>query len=105
MTADERFVALGEEVPPLVVIPGNLSFAGWRRSGSLIYLSGHGPNRKLMPPQFDYVGRVGSDLTADEGYQAARLCGLSLLVHRLISGRHTAVGDLADFQGASAEHT
>jgi hypothetical protein len=22
------------------------------------------------------------------------------LVHRLISGRHTAVGDLADFQGA-----
>jgi len=24
-----------------------------------------------------------------------------MLVHRLISGRHTAVGDLADFQGAS----
>jgi len=27
------------------------------------------------------------------------------VVHRLISGRHTAVGDLADFQGASDEHT
>ena len=27
------------------------------------------------------------------------------LVHRVISGRHTAVGDLADFQGASDEHT
>ena len=27
------------------------------------------------------------------------------LVHRLISGWHTAVGDLADFQGASDEHT
>ena len=27
------------------------------------------------------------------------------LVHRLISGRHTAVGDLADFQDASDEHT
>ena len=27
------------------------------------------------------------------------------LVHRLISRRHTAVGDLADFQGASDEHT
>jgi hypothetical protein len=26
------------------------------------------------------------------------------LVHRLISRRHTAVGDLADFQGASDEH-
>ena len=29
----------------------------------------------------------------------------ALLVHRLISRRHTAVGDLADFQGASDEHT
>ena len=27
------------------------------------------------------------------------------LVHRLISRRHTAVGDFADFQGASDEHT
>jgi len=27
------------------------------------------------------------------------------LVHRLISGRHTAIGDLADFQDASDEHT
>ena len=27
------------------------------------------------------------------------------LVHRLICGRHTAVGDLADFQGASDEQT
>ena len=27
------------------------------------------------------------------------------LLHRLISGRHTAVGALADFQGASDEHT
>jgi hypothetical protein len=27
------------------------------------------------------------------------------LVHRLISRRHTAVGDFADFQDASDEHT
>src|SRR5271166_708239 len=33
---------------------------------------------------------------------ACEICGL---VHRLISGRHTAVGDLADFQGASDDHT
>jgi hypothetical protein len=30
---------------------------------------------------------------------------LSDVVHRLISRRHTAVGDFADFQGASDEHT
>jgi hypothetical protein len=32
------------------------------------------------------------------------LLGFGKLVHRLISGRHTAVGALADFQGASDEH-
>ena len=32
-------------------------------------------------------------------------CGWTRLVHRLISGRHTAVGDSADFQGASDERT
>ena len=31
--------------------------------------------------------------------------GVLELVHRLISRRHTAVGDFADFQGASDEHT
>ena len=30
---------------------------------------------------------------------------LAELVHRLISGRHTAVGDFADFQDAGDEHT
>jgi hypothetical protein len=33
------------------------------------------------------------------GFNGA-LLGIRELVHRLISGRHTAVGDLADFQGA-----
>lgn len=80
MTADERFLALGKEVPPLAVPPPNLSFRTWRAAGGLVMLSGHGPNGKLMPPQFDFVGRVGQDLSQDEGYQAARLCGLSLLV-------------------------
>ena len=34
----------------------------------------------------------------------AALASNPRLVHRLISGRHTAVGDFADFQGASDEH-
>jgi hypothetical protein len=38
-------------------------------------------------------------------WQFFEWCAAHGLVHRLISGRHTAVGDLADFQGASDEHT
>lgn len=75
----ERFEALGEELPPAVVIPPQFSFRAARQYGNLLFLSGHGPNGKKMPPEFDYQGKVGADLTPQEGYAAARLVGLSLL--------------------------
>ncbi len=46
------------------------------RTGNLVFLAGHGP----ALPEGGYVtGKVGEDLTVDEGYQAARLTGISLL--------------------------
>ncbi len=46
------------------------------RSGNLVFLAGHGP----MQSDGTYVtGKVGRDLTVDEGYEAARLTGLALL--------------------------
>lgn len=78
--ADRRFLALGDEIPPLPTVPPGFSFVMWRRSGSIVWLSGHGPSRRCRPPQFDYVGKVGSDLTPEEGAAAARLAGLNLLV-------------------------
>ncbi|MBT4143484.1 MAG: RidA family protein [Chloroflexi bacterium] len=44
--------------------------------GKLVYLSGKGPNR---PDGSQVTGKVGSDLTVDEAYDAARLCGIQLL--------------------------
>src|SRR5437588_8727006 len=46
------------------------------RVGNLIYLSGHGP---LQPDGTLTKGRVGADLTAEQGYQAARQVGLAIL--------------------------
>lgn len=46
------------------------------RTGNLVFLSGHGPYRSdgtLV------TGKLGRDLTLDEGYEAARLTGISLL--------------------------
>jgi enamine deaminase RidA (YjgF/YER057c/UK114 family) len=80
VTPEHRFEQLGTEIPPLARIPGEYSFVAWRRSGSLVFLSGHGPNRQKLPPEFDYTGKVGSTVTLEQGYQAARLVGLSLLV-------------------------
>lgn len=44
--------------------------------GNMLYVSGHGP---LKPDMKQITGRVGADLTLDEGYQAARQVGLAIL--------------------------
>jgi len=44
--------------------------------GKLLYVSGHGP---LKPDGKLVEGRVGADLTADQGKEAARVVGLAIL--------------------------
>jgi enamine deaminase RidA (YjgF/YER057c/UK114 family) len=44
------------------------------RVGNLLYLSGHGPG-----PQWIGKGKVGKDVTLEQGYQAARSVGLNIL--------------------------
>ena len=74
MNADARFAELNLELPPApkpvgvykpIVIVGNLA-----------YLSGHGPMR---PDTSLIMGKIGGDLTLEEGKLAARQVGLSLL--------------------------
>jgi enamine deaminase RidA (YjgF/YER057c/UK114 family) len=45
------------------------------RSGNLLFLSGSGPGMGPSAPR----GKVGKDLSLDQGYQAARATGLILL--------------------------
>jgi len=55
------------------------------RTGNLIFLAGHAPQK----PDGTYVtGKLGRDLTIEQGYEAARLTALSLL-----STLKTQVGD------------
>ena len=75
-----RLRALGLELPPPTVPPPGvvLPFAFVRLVGDRAYISGHGP----QDPDGSFarvVGKVGRDLTVDEGYAAARLVGLSIL--------------------------
>jgi enamine deaminase RidA (YjgF/YER057c/UK114 family) len=44
--------------------------------GKLVYLSGKGPNRA---DGSQVTGKVGSELSIDDAYEAARLCGIQLL--------------------------
>jgi enamine deaminase RidA (YjgF/YER057c/UK114 family) len=67
--AEARLVALGLELPPLRSAAGN--YVGAARTGSLLFLSGSGDDA--------WTGRVGDDLTLDQGARAARACTLNLL--------------------------
>jgi enamine deaminase RidA (YjgF/YER057c/UK114 family) len=46
------------------------------RTGNLLYLSGHGPQ---PIDGKDYKGKVGKDLTTEDGYAAARATAISIL--------------------------
>ena len=57
------------------------------RTGNLLYLSGIGPAERADGTSL--VGKVGRDLSQEEGYEAARLTGLNI-----ISRMKGEVGDL-----------
>ena len=56
------------------------------RSGNLVFLSGHGP---VLDDGSLITGKVGADLTLDEGYNAARQVALVLL-----ASLKSEIGDL-----------
>lgn len=73
-SAEENLSLLGIELPEAAV-PG-ASYVPCVRTGNLIFVSGQGTifNGKRL-----YVGAVGGERSLEEGYQAARICGLNLL--------------------------
>jgi enamine deaminase RidA (YjgF/YER057c/UK114 family) len=74
MTAEQRLAQLGIELPP--VAPPVANFVRTRTAGSLLYLAGHGP---VHPDGTRDRGKLGADLSIEEGKASARLTGLNLL--------------------------
>lgn len=56
--------------------PPSGSFAKTVRVGNLVFTSGHGP---VKPDGTMVQGRLGADLTIEQGQEAARLTGIALL--------------------------
>lgn len=82
---NERLTELGIELKDPPAPTANFVLAV--RTGNLVYLSGHGPDR---PEGGQVQGKLGSgDLTLEEGQEAARLTGISLL-----SSLRQEIGDL-----------
>jgi enamine deaminase RidA (YjgF/YER057c/UK114 family) len=71
---DKKLKELGIELPPPSKPIANYVKAV--RTGNLIFLAGHGPSKAdgtLV------TGKVGKDLTIEQGYEAARITAISLL--------------------------
>ncbi|HEY7650349.1 MAG TPA: RidA family protein [Methylomirabilota bacterium] len=74
MAAEARLKELKLTLPQLPKPMAN--YVGAVRVGNLLFISGHGPMRDGRPI---HRGKLGKDLSVEQGYQAAREVGLNLL--------------------------
>ncbi len=69
----ERLAELGIDLPPVSPPAGN--YVGCVVVDRTVHVGGHGP---IGGPE-RFAGKVGADLTLEDGYRAARATGLSIL--------------------------
>lgn len=95
MDAEQRLLELGIELPPAPRPIGN--YVGGVRVGNLLFMSGCGPRRNdgsLI------VGKLGSGLSVEQGYEAARVTGLNMLANiRSVIGSLDCVGRVVKVLG------
>ena len=87
---ESRLSSLGLVLPAPIKVPAGVSlpFQFVRIVGARAFISGHGPQNadgSIAEP----LGKVGRDLSIEQGYTAARLVGLSML-----GSLKRALGDL-----------
>lgn len=81
---DKKLKDLGIELYPPTKPMGN--YVKVVRTGNLLFFAGHGPTRA---DNSNITGKVGKDLTLEQGYDAAKQTGIALL-----STLKAEVGDL-----------
>src|SRR5690348_13428277 len=74
---EDKLQAMGYTLPPPFNFP-NPNRTGCVVAGSIIFVSGHGRDLPSLP-NVKHTGKVGRDLTMEEGYATARAVALSML--------------------------
>ena len=74
MNVEAKLKEMGISLPAAVIPVAN--YVPSVRTGNLVFLSGHGP---FNQDGTLITGKVGSDLTLDQGYEAARRVAIGLL--------------------------
>lgn len=80
MTPDEKIESLNLILPdPIKLPPGvDINFSWVRVRGSRVFVSGH-IALNADGSVYDVVGKVGAEVSIEQGYEAARQTGLSIL--------------------------
>ena len=73
-TIDMRLAELGIELPEAAAPAAN--YVPYAISGNQVFIAGQ---ITIWNGEFKYIGRLGQEFGVDEGYQAARLCGLNII--------------------------
>jgi enamine deaminase RidA (YjgF/YER057c/UK114 family) len=81
MRVEQRLQELGIELPEPVNPLAN--YVRWVQTGNLLFISGTGPGDEMQS------GKLGSTMSVEEGYAAARDVGL-----QLVATAKAALGDL-----------
>ena len=76
-TLEEKLKRMGYAIPPPFRFPSP-NRTGCVVVGSLVFVSGHGRDLPSLP-NVKHAGKVGRDLTLEEGYATARAVALSIL--------------------------
>jgi len=76
-TIQLKLQQLGLEMPISPISDIQPPIENAKRVNDLVYVSGHGPQK--ASGEMAFIGRVGKDVTLEEGYEAARLCTLNCL--------------------------
>ncbi len=79
MRVEQKLAEMGRALPETMAPMGvRLPFANVRVRGNRAYIAGHGPlnpDGSLWQP----VGKVGAELTVEQGYEAAKATALAIL--------------------------
>ena len=71
---DAKLQELGITVPEAAAPVAN--YVGWAKAGNMVFVSGQ---VTLEDGEFKYVGKLGDDISLEDGQAAARLCAVNII--------------------------
>ena len=102
---DDKLATLGIDVPDAAAPAAN--YVPYCVTGNLIFISGQLP---VKDGAFSYQGKLGADISQDEGVEAAKLCAINIIaqIKKALDGdldRVTRIVKLGGFVNATPDFT